>query len=392
MSVSVISGRSIVLFLVGSLLFCACASKQAGMAPAEQSGWTERRAAIDEEMISLLDGGEFEQALALADSALACGFRDPRLLGQKAAAAGALGMRAEAIALYEEAILADYAGCDNHLDFGVFLMRTGRTGRAITELREAKRFCQGVNGILVYRNLAVAYIKMERYDQALREVTEGLAVGKDDPYLLGLKGMLLIDSNPALAESLLAVPTGAGIVEPEFLYQYGLLLLSSERPGRAVEALSAASELSPRDLEIREALAAALRRAGRLEESESLYRALTSDGKDVGLQLAKLLMESRRYDEALEMLSELTMTADVLDRMAMCLFHLGRSDEALEMERRAIEARPDWPVTMINLAVILAARGELEEAKDLLERALVIEPDNTAASINLERLKEALGD
>ncbi len=384
------SAHTIVSILVGAILLSGCSAQQAGRASAERGGWTARRAAIDERMLSLLDSGEFEQALDFADSALSYGFRDPRLLGQKAAAAGALGNGAEAIALYEEAILADYAGCDNHLDFGVFLMRTGKTGRAITELCEAKRFCQGENGILVYRNLTVAYIKMERYDQALGEVNEGLATGKGDPYLQGLKGMLLIDSNPALAESLLAVPAESEEIEPEFLYQYGLLLLSSERPGKAVEVLAAASGLSPHDLEIREALAAALRRAGRLEESESLYRTLYSEGKDVGLQLGKLLMEGERYDEALELLITLAPTADVLDRTAMCLFHLGRSDDALEMERKALEARPDWPVTMINLAVILAARGELEEAGDLLERALVIEPDNNAALINLERLRKAL--
>ncbi|MCK4349927.1 MAG: tetratricopeptide repeat protein, partial [Candidatus Krumholzibacteria bacterium] len=205
-------------------------------------------------------------------------------------------------------------------------------------------------------------------------------------------GMLIFDSNPVLAESLLAVPAESGVIEPEFLYQYGLLLLSSARPGQAAEVLTAASGLSPYDLEIREVLAVALRRAGKLEESEGVYRSLASDGKDVGLQLGKLLMESERYEEALELLSTLAPTVDVLDRTAMCLFHLGQFDEALETERKALEARPDWPVTMINLAVILAARGELEEARDLLERALVIEPDNMAASVNLERLREVLGE
>ena len=390
MSASNLPVHVVVVLLVGSLLLNGCAAKQTGTAPAGQTGWTARRAAIDERMLSHLDNGEFEEAFDFAGSMLSLGFRDPRLLGQKAAAAGALGKGAEAIALYEEAILADYAGCDNHLDFGVFLMRTGRTGRAITEFREAKRFCQGANGILVYRNLTVAYIKMERYDQALREVREGLAIGKGDPYLLGLKGMLIFDSNPLLAESLLTVPAESGVIEPEFLYQYGLLLLSSARPGQAAEALTAASGLNPYDLQIREVLAVALRRAGKLEESKGVYRSLASDGKDVGLQLGKLLMESERYEEALELLSTLAPTADVLDRTAMCLFHLGQFDEALGTERKALEARPDWPVTMINLAVILAARGELEEARDLLERALVIEPDNMAASVNLERLREVL--
>ncbi|MCK4350623.1 MAG: hypothetical protein KAX13_07175, partial [Candidatus Krumholzibacteria bacterium] len=118
MSASNLPVHITVVLLVGSLLLYGCAAKQAGTAPAEQIGWTARRAAIDERMLSHLDNGEFEKAFAFASSMLSLGFRDPRLLGQKAAAAGALGKGAEAIALYEEAILADYAGCDNHLDFG----------------------------------------------------------------------------------------------------------------------------------------------------------------------------------------------------------------------------------------------------------------------------------
>jgi Flp pilus assembly protein TadD len=154
--------------------------------------------------------------------------------------------------------------------------------------------------------------------------------------------------------------------------------------------LAAASELTPFDLEIREALAAALRRAGRLEESERVFHDLASRGREVGLQLGRVLMEQERYDEALELLSTLAPTAEVLDRKAMCLFRLGRSDEALEAERRALEERPGWPVAMINLAVILAERGEFEEARALLERALEIDPENAAASVNLERLNRAL--
>jgi Flp pilus assembly protein TadD len=391
MRIDVCSTTVVACLLSAGLLFCGCSAKRAGATRDDlKAGWSSQRAEIDGRMLSLLGSGEFEDAAALADSVLTYGFRDPRLLGQKAAAVGALGMRIEAIALYEEAILADYPGCENHLDFGVFLMRVGRTGRAVTELREAKQFCMGANRILVYRNLAVAYIKMERYEQALMEVDEGLRIGAKDPYLLGLKGMLSMDSNPALAESLLAAPAGSGLVEPEFLFQYGLLLLSSERPDQAVGVLAAASELKPFDLEIREALAAALRRAGRLEESERVFHDLASRGREVGLQLGRVLMEQERYDEALELLSTLAPTAEVLDRKAMCLFRLGRSDEALEAERRALEERPGWPVAMINLAVILAERGEFEEARALLERALEIDPENAAASVNLERLNRAL--
>jgi Flp pilus assembly protein TadD len=202
--------------------------------------------------------------------------------------------------------------------------------------------------------------------------------------------MLIADADPVLAESLLAIPLESGTAEPEFLYHYGILLLNGGRPGRSAEVLAEASNRRPFDLEMRGALARALHDAGRLEEAEALYLELRELGRDVSLDLARVLMDRKRYDEALAVMSVLPPTAEVLDRSAMCLFHLGRNDEALAKGREAIAARPGWPVAMINTAVILAAQGELEEARTLLERVLVIDPQNETASVNLARIREAL--
>jgi tetratricopeptide (TPR) repeat protein len=368
--------------------FVAC-SPRYGDAPG-RSGWPEERAAVDGRLVSLLNDGRFEAAAELADSMLTAGWRDPRLLGQKATAAGSLGRTDEATGLFEEAILEDYAGCDNHLNFAVLLMRAGKSGRAITELNEAKRFCSGANLIIIRRNLAVGYMKMLRMGKALEEVEEGLGIDPDDSYLLGLKGMLLAETDPALAESLLAVPLESGAAEPEFLYLYGILLYNGGRPGRAAEALAEASHRRPFDSEIRVALARALHHAGRLEEAETAYRRLREEGGDVSFDLARLLMDRNRFEEALELMSELPPTAEILDRSAMCLFSLGRNDEALATARETMAARPDWPVAMINTAVILAAQGGLEEARALLERVLEIDPKNETASLNLARIREAL--
>ena len=85
----------------------------------------------------------------------------------------------------------------------------------------------------------------------------------------------------------------------------------------------------------------------------------------------------------------LDRSPEVMDRIAMCLQNLGRTDEALPWARKAVSARPDWPQGMINLAVILASRGDLDEAACLLGSVLSIEPDNVSARANLDRLKEA---
>jgi Flp pilus assembly protein TadD len=368
--------------------FGACSSRYSDVS--DRSGWPAERAAVDERLRSHLSNGRFDKAAELADSMLSAGWSDPRLLGQKAVAIGALGGTEEAISLFEEAIVEDYAGCENHLNFAVLLMRAGKSGRAITELNEAKQFCGGVNRMLIYRNLAVGYIETAQPGKAIDEAEAGLAIDPHDPYLLGLKGMLISESAPALAESLLAIPIGSGAAEPEFLYRYGVLLLNAGRPGPAAEILAEASQRRPFDPAIREAMASALNRSGRFAEADSLYRVLLGEGRDVSLHLARTLMDLNRYREALELLSSLEPTAEVLDRSAMCLFRLGELDEALAKGREAVSARPDWPVAMINVAVILAAQGELNEARAMLERVLVIEPGNETAAQNLARIRGVL--
>jgi len=379
----------IIPITLGIILSCgSCTKRYAG--DADRSAWTDDRAAVDARLVRMLEWEFYEEAEALADSMLSAGWRDPRLLGQKAAAIGILGRVDEAINLFEEAIVEDYASCDNHLNFAVLLMRAGKMGRAVTELNEAKQFCSGANRVTILRNLAVGYVKTDRPDRALEEVEKGLLIAPKDPYLLGLKGMLIAADDPGMAEQLLSVPISSGAEEPEFLYQYGILLLNAERYDMAVEVLERALRLKPSDLDIGEALALALFRARRLAEAEKLYHMLEMSGRVLPLELARIYMDMGRYEEALELLSRLEPMAEILDRSAMCLMNLGRIDEAVEKERKAVSIRPDWPVALINLAVMLAARGELDEARELLEQVLEIDPDNATALQNIERIRKVI--
>ncbi len=380
----------VILCLLGLFVTCSSCGKRYAV---ERTGraWTAERAAVDARLVRMLEKERFGDVESLSDSMLAAGWRDPRLLGQRAVAAGMLGRVDEAVGLFEEAIIADYASCENHLNFAVLLMRAGMTGRAITELNEAKQFCSGANRVTIFRDLAVGYIKMNRPEKALAEVRNGLGIAPKNPYLQGLEGMLIAGDDPARAERLLSVPISSGDVEPEFLYQYGILLINDGRYGKAAEVLERARALRPSDLDVGEALALALHRAKRPAEAEEIYRSLAEKGRDLKLERARVCMDLQRYGDALELLSDLEPSAEILDRAAMCLMNLGRLDEAIEKEREALSSRPDWPVAMINLAVLLASRGELDEARELLERVLEIDPGNATARQNIDRIEKALG-
>ena len=357
----------------------------------EAGGWNDERALLDRRLAAALDGNEYADALALADSVIAAGERSPRVLSQRARALEGLGRTDEMIADFEEALLADYESCESHLHFATALMRAGKTGRAHTEFMEAKLFCDPRHFPLIYRNLAVADIKLERIAEARRYVDEGLAAAPADPYLLGLKGMLIARESPLAAESLFVAALSAGGDTKDFLVPYALLLLNAGNAAGAVTVLEKASAAAPGDRVVRAHLAEALDRAGRPREAEAVYRALLAERDEPALRrgLARALFKAEDFEGALDLYRALEESPDAMDRIAMCLHNLGRTGEALPWARRANEARPDWPQGMMNLAVILAAGGELDEAQGLLERVIALEPENAAARTNLDRLLRA---
>jgi tetratricopeptide (TPR) repeat protein len=371
------------------VILISCKSADLGT-PGDQAA---ARSQAEARLGRLVDGARFGEALALADSLLSIGVKGPGVLGGKARALAALGKSKEAIAAFEEAVLVDYENCENHMHFATYLMRLGKTGRAHTEFMEAKRFCGAQFAPLIYRNLAVSGIKLGKLDVARKYVDEGLESNPDDPYLSGLKGMLIAHEHPLAAESLFVKSQMGGDATGDFLFQYGLLLINEGRPVEAIQALEKALRKRPGDREIRVNLAEALDRALKYGESEAVLRDLLAEKEEEEIweKLAGVLYHKKSYEDALQLYRNLRQSPEVMDKIAMCLHNLGRPDEALPWSRKALAAKPDWPQWMINLAVVLAAKGELGEASSLLERVLKIEPDNATARVNLDRLRDALG-
>lgn len=375
-----------------SAIFGACAGGGGGsVRDALEAGWDEARRDADMRILALLELSGYEEVIRIADSLEAAGGTDPRLKGQKAEALWRTGSVDEAVVLFEESLLADYAVCETHLNFAVLLLETGKTGRALTELNEAKMFCGPENTPVINRNLAVVQIKRGEEEAALAAVDEGLDYAPGDSYLLGIKGMLVAEANPVLAETLFVRSERAGGMTPDFLYQLGLLMLRSNQPSRAVKPLEEALAADPADREIRYNYAEALARSKRTEEAGTVLREMLDEQYDekAAKRLARLVFRGGDYGEALVLFRTLPETPGNLDRVAMCLHRLLRTDEAIEIQRGVVDQRPDWPTGLINLAVMLASTGELDESEILLVRALELDPENVTATVNLESLRKA---
>lgn len=379
--------RVMVVMYLGVLF--SCGSRDGGRGV---SDWSEKRADTDRLIVFLIESGHFTDAIALVDSVTAVHGEDPHLLGQKARALGELGRGDEAVPLFERSLIKDYTSCENHINFAVLLMRMGKIGRAITEFEEAKQFCGRDNMALIHRNLAVAQFKLGRREKALLSVNNGLKYDPDDAYLIGMGAVLTMETDPVKAESLFVEAMRTGDMEPEFLYQYGILLLNSGRTREAAAVLDTAAALLSNNWDVQRTRAEALLRNGQPEEAEILLRELRDRDQDADVTetLAKALFEQEQFREALDLFRELPESPEVQDRVAMCLHGLGRLEEAAAVERTVIAARPGWLTARINMAVILAAQGELEEALEHLERALEIDPSSDAALRNMERLRRAM--
>jgi tetratricopeptide (TPR) repeat protein len=353
------------------------------------AGWSDARRDSDTRILRLLGDEQYMEVIRLADSIETASGTDPRLKGQKAEALWRTGGVEEATTLFEESLLEDYAVCETHLNFAVMLLETGKTGRALTELNEAKMFCGLENTALINRNLAVVRLRRGEEEEALAAVEEGLGYAKEDPYLLGMKGMLIAEANPVLAETLFVRSERGGGMTPDFQYQLGLLLLRSGQPSRAVRPLGAAAAAAPDDMEIRFNYAESLARSGRQAQAEEVLRTMLGDDPDgrATRRLARLLFRRDDFAGALELFRRLPETPENLDRVAMSLHRLGRTDEAIGIQRGVVRDRPEWPTALINLAVMLGSVGELGEAERLLVRALELDPENVTATVNLENLR-----
>jgi protein O-mannosyl-transferase len=107
------------------------------------------------------------------------------------------------------------------------------------------------------------------------------------------------------------------------------------------------------------------------------------------------------YQRNADYLSEMSIWRDVISKapgnargygsLARILASRGRSDEAIEQYRKALEIMPDYTDALNNLGLALAARGQIDAAMAQYRKALEIDPDFADTHYNLGILLDGLG-
>lgn len=138
--------------------------------------------------------------------------------------------------------------------------------------------------------------------------------------------------------------------------------------------------------------------AGRLHESERIYRRILSqqpDHADVMQNLAILLGQAGRNDQALELCRRVVAlkpnSAEARSNLGNALHMLGRSDEAIDAYRRAIVLNAAFALAHYNLGNVLKGRGRIDEAIAAYRDAIRIQPGHVDALNNLANTLAAAG-
>lgn len=208
----------------------------------------------------------------------------------------------------------------------------------------------------------------------------------------------------------------------------GISLMRGRRSEEAIPLLLQATEAIPDSLDAWQFLGLAYQETGQYQEGLAAYQRafeLSNGAPHLAQPLAELSLRLQRWDDAAAYLD--LAIEDEPDNLRLHLFrtrallfagdleqagrsaeetvasaprnpealyllgavNMGRQrlDAAEEAFRGALEAEPDYPPALSDLAVLLASRGEREEATRLLEHLVELQPENRTARANLAKLR-----
>lgn len=363
---------------------------------------------------------DFDQAIALFDEALELAPKDAGLYYLKAMAYQEMGEADITLKLLEKALELQPTFRDAQL--ALERLKQGGTAQVLTSEQLERQLEADPANRTLKAQLVQAYMLGQRAAEALPLIEDLL---KEDPENAALQ------LNLGFALSLTAGRDGAVMQRARLALKKGLkglddnnarvrlvqLDLQIREADEAADELQVLLERMPDDARLHGMLATALQQKGRFEESLAAYHvALEKDpaarepvaalaqlnellghtdeavafyrkwmefsGKDVtpGLRLALLMNRHQRYDEGLQVLTDLLENdpdnVQVLFYRALTLLDLRRYDEAELNLNRALELRPEFPEASQRLQHLQQIRPLANASVDELEASVAKDPDD----------------
>ncbi|MCS7191723.1 MAG: tetratricopeptide repeat protein [Armatimonadetes bacterium] len=271
---------------------------------------------------------------------------------------------------------------------GIAYGELGRWQDAITVLRRAIELApQNFDTRIA---LASAYEQLGQTSQAMQEYLTALGI-REDPIVLSRLASLYI-------------------LQGERSEQANRLSDAEEAYLQAIQRLRRAMNLNPKISSAQLNLAIAQRKYAalmlkqgkmkiadeNLQEAEKIlqdYIAQNPRDSNAKLELARLLSDRKRYDDALKIVREVISaepkTEEAYILLGFIAFQLVRLDDSEQAYMQALKLNPRSADAMVGLGAVAFYRNRLEDAEAWFKRALEINPNHPHAKQNLEILKQA---
>jgi Tfp pilus assembly protein PilF/transcriptional regulator with XRE-family HTH domain len=213
------------------------------------------------------------------------------------------------------------------------------------------------------RELATAFLHLERWDEALPVLQEAVRLDPDDADLLNSLGWLILEGG---------------------------------EPGEAAPILERAIALEPRHTRARHNLAWAMYRMGRFEKADSAYRELIAeDPANGGIRGDRgwVLIETRQLDEAEAEFREAIRRepGEVWHHrgLATALAQNGQPQPALLSYRDATRLAPEDATLWLEIGRLAHFAGEFEESAGAFARAQELDASVVDAAMGAREMWEA---
>lgn len=348
------------------LALLARAQRQSGV-PAEAAETCQKALELDAQQPAIwlelglcqFESGALELAIASCFRAIQLNPGDAAAWHLSARAFGAAGKLSEALRAERQALAKNPWLSDAHLNEGQLLERSGAPDAALVSYFVASTL--GPNAV----QGSPAHEQLTRLLTALSAGHEARA------------------SEVSLVQDLVR----ARSAEPALAL--GRLLREQQRPATAIPCFELALSLAP-DIEVCRELAEALFHLGQRERAQQrLLQGLELSPRDAASYrlLSTWLASEQRFSGSdarwQTLLANCPDDVLALVNLGAAAQRMGRPSEAVPLQRRALQLRPDLIEPYINLAAALCDQGSVQEAAAAHRQALAIDPTRWAVHSNL---------
>lgn len=282
-----------------------------------------------------------------------------------------------AIRVFEEILAMDPNNLTAHNFLGASLMSIGKENEALYHWRKVIELNPG--NIDAHRNLALALEARGLTDEARREFDAVLGLNPSDvKALTGLGGICLDRGETEKALGYLTRASRIDTEIPRVHFLLGKLYEKEQGVGAALESFERAVALDSTDVEMREALARALRELGRREEAASHLAWVAEKKGDLAsyVKLGFLLDRLGRHEQAVETFEKAlaadSVSFEAYNGLGISLLSLKKYDEAEACFEKAISLGANYAEPYYNLGNLYRQTGRLQEAVESYTKFLAL--------------------